>query len=37
MIGEGNAAEVISMLVAHLPPDCGAAVEGTANDPEEHP
>jgi hypothetical protein len=37
MIGEGNAAAVISMLVAHLPPDCGAAVEGTANDPEEHP
>lgn len=32
MIGEGDASEVVSMLVAHLPPDCGPAVEGTAND-----
>lgn len=32
VIGEGNAAEVIAMLVAHLPPNCGPAVAGTADD-----
>ena len=31
-IGEGDASEVISMLVTHLPPDCGPAVDSTAND-----
>lgn len=37
IIGEGDASEVIAMLVAHLPPDCGPAVEGTADDLAEHP
>jgi hypothetical protein len=32
VIGEGDAEEVIAMLVANLPPDCGPAVEGTAED-----
>jgi hypothetical protein len=32
VIGEGNAEEVIAMVVAHLPPNCGPAVDGTADD-----
>jgi hypothetical protein len=32
VIGEGSAEEVIEMLVANLPPDCGPAVSGTAED-----
>ena len=32
LIGEGNAEEAISMLVANLPPNCGPAIEGTAED-----
>jgi hypothetical protein len=32
VIGEGNVEEVINMLVANLPPNCGAAVSGTAED-----
>lgn len=32
VIGEGNAAEVIAMLVTHLPPNCGPAINGTADD-----
>ena len=32
VIGEGTAEEVVAMLVAHLPPNCGPAVEGTADD-----
>ena len=35
LIGEGDADEVIAILVSHLPPDCGPAVEGTAADSEE--
>jgi hypothetical protein len=32
VIGEGTAEEVVAMLVAHLPPNCGPAVDGTADD-----
>lgn len=32
LIGEGNAEEVIGMLIANLPVDCGPAVNGTADD-----
>ena len=32
LIGEGNAEEAVAMLVAHLPPNCGAAVDGTADE-----
>ncbi len=32
VIGEGNVEEVIEMLVANLPPNCGAAISGTAED-----
>jgi hypothetical protein len=32
VIGEGSAEEVVAMLVANLPPDCGPAVDGTADD-----
>jgi hypothetical protein len=32
VIGEGSAEEVIEMLVMNLPPNCGPAVNGTADD-----
>lgn len=32
LIGEGDADEVVAMLVANLPPDCGPAVDGTAEE-----
>lgn len=32
VIGEGDADEVAAMLVANLPPNCGPAVSGTAED-----
>ena len=32
VIGEGNAEEVVAMLVANLPPNCGPAIDGTADD-----
>jgi hypothetical protein len=32
VIGEGSAEEVVAMLVANLPPNCGPAVDGTAED-----
>ena len=32
LIGEGNVDEVIGMLIANLPVDCGPAVDGTAED-----
>ena len=35
VIGEGTAEEVAAMLVAHLPPNCGPAVDGTAKDLKE--
>jgi len=31
-IGEGDADEVVAMLVANLPPNCGPAVDGTEDD-----
>lgn len=31
VIGEGDVDEVIGMLVANLPPNCGPAIEGTAD------
>src|SRR5258708_4271848 len=31
-LGEGNAAEAIELIVRHLPPNCGPAVQGTADD-----
>ena len=37
IIGEGDANEVSSMLAANLPPNCGPAVDGTADDLEEQP
>jgi hypothetical protein len=32
VIGEGSVEEVTEMLVANLPPNCGAAIGGTAED-----
>jgi hypothetical protein len=32
VIGEGSAEEVVEMLVMNLPPNCGAAINGTAED-----
>lgn len=35
-LGEGDADEVIAILIAHLPPNCGPAVDGTEDDLIEH-
>ena len=35
VIGDGTAEQVVAMLVAHLPPNCGPAVDGTADDLNE--
>lgn len=35
MLGEGDANEAVAILVANLPPDCGPAVDGTADDLNE--
>jgi hypothetical protein len=32
VLGEGTVEEVLDLLIAHLPPDCGPAVNGTAVD-----
>lgn len=32
ILGEGDAEEVIALVVKHLPPSCGPAVDGTAED-----
>jgi hypothetical protein len=32
IIGEGTADEVVEIAVNHLPSNCGAAVNGTADD-----
>jgi hypothetical protein len=32
VIGEGSVEEVVAMLVANLPPNCGPAIDGTADD-----
>jgi hypothetical protein len=32
VIGEGTAGEAIEMVIKHLPPNCGVAVNGTADD-----
>jgi hypothetical protein len=31
-LGQGDAAEAIELIVPHLPPNCGPAVQGTADD-----
>jgi hypothetical protein len=33
-LGEGDAAEAIELIVRHLPPNCGPAIQGTADDLE---
>jgi len=35
VLGEGGAHEAIAILVANLPPDCGPAIDGTADDLNE--
>ena len=37
IIGEGDAEEVIAMVIANLPPDCGPAVAGTSEDLSKRP
>src|SRR5262249_37534363 len=32
LLGEGTAAEAVEWLVQHLPPNCGPAVQGTADE-----
>jgi hypothetical protein len=32
IIGEGTAGEAVEMVVKNLPPNCGSAVNGTADD-----
>jgi Family of unknown function (DUF6193) len=31
-LGEGDLAEVVELIIQHLPPNCGPAVQGTADD-----
>jgi hypothetical protein len=31
-LGEGDAAEAVELIVRHLPPSCGPAIQGTADD-----
>lgn len=31
-LGEGDAAEAVELIVKHLPPNCGPAIQGTADD-----
>jgi hypothetical protein len=31
-LGEGDAAEAIELILQHLPPNCGPAIQGTADD-----
>lgn len=32
VLGEGDAAEAVKLIVRHLPPNCGPAIQGTADD-----
>lgn len=31
-LGQGDAAEAIDLIIRHLPPNCGPAIQGTEDD-----